>query len=72
MCGDGADTGHGVSAGRARAPVTASADFVANIGNKLGAVLYVAAQLLGSHLLSHLVPAVTCPNVSWALVDSRS
>jgi membrane-associated PAP2 superfamily phosphatase len=46
--------------------------FVANLGNKLGAVLYVAAQLLGSHLLCHLVPAVTCPNVSWALVDSRS
>ena len=33
---------------------------------------YVAAQLLRSHLLCHLVPAVTCSNVSWACVDSRS
>src|SRR5215469_2406846 len=30
-----------------------------------------SSRLLRGHLLSHLVPAVTCPNVSWDPVDSR-
>jgi hypothetical protein len=48
------------------------ANFVANIGNKLGIVLLCSSRLLRGHLLCHLVAAVTCSNVSWDAVDSRS
>jgi hypothetical protein len=48
------------------------AGFVANIGNKLGVVLLCSSRLLRGYLLCHLVPAVTCSNVSWDAVDSLS